>query len=163
MVYPANPFASTLRGDQVPLGSSPEKSQKRLFGLAARKRRSLSLPLSFSSSSYFLPFSKQKSQTEEAPERAKRLSPIPISRLCLIVQNKNQTVALMLSKSADNAQPFSLHTGVECVGVIFSNLRHTVFERKTFEFDFGRRRRLSMYHACRAWRRSSDLRERHQD
>ena len=36
-------------------------SQKRiLFGLAARNRLSLSLPLSFSSSSYFLSFSKRK-------------------------------------------------------------------------------------------------------
>ena len=34
--------------------------KKRLFGLAARNRLSLSLPLSFSSSSYFLSFSKQK-------------------------------------------------------------------------------------------------------
>ena len=61
MVYPANAFDSRLRGDQVPLGSSPTKSQKRLFELAARNRLSLSLPLSFSSSSYFLSFSKQKS------------------------------------------------------------------------------------------------------
>ena len=35
--------------------------KKRLFGLAARNCHSLSLPLSFSSSSYFLSFSKQKS------------------------------------------------------------------------------------------------------
>ena len=34
--------------------------KKGLFGLAARNRLSLSLPLSFSSSSYFLSFSKQK-------------------------------------------------------------------------------------------------------
>ena len=35
-------------------------SKKRLFGLAARNRLSLSLPLSFSSSSYFISFSIQK-------------------------------------------------------------------------------------------------------
>ena len=29
MVYPANAFDSRLRGDQVPLGSSPTKSQKK--------------------------------------------------------------------------------------------------------------------------------------
>ena len=34
--------------------------KERLFGLATRNRLSLSLPLSFSSSSYFLSFSKQK-------------------------------------------------------------------------------------------------------
>ena len=38
----------------------PTKSQKRLFRLAARNRLSLSLPLSFSSSSYFLSFSIRK-------------------------------------------------------------------------------------------------------
>ena len=59
-VYQANAFDSRLRGDLVPLGSSPTKSQKRLFGLAARNRLSLFLPLSFSSSSYFLSFSIQK-------------------------------------------------------------------------------------------------------
>ena len=37
-----------------------DKIKKRLFGLAARKRLSLSLPLSFSPSSYFLSFSIQK-------------------------------------------------------------------------------------------------------
>ena len=56
MVYPANAFDSGLRGDQVPLGSSPTKSQRGLFGLAARNRLSLSLPCSFFSSSHFLSF-----------------------------------------------------------------------------------------------------------
>ena len=41
--------------------TSQTNSPKRLFGLAARKRLSLSLTLSFSSSSYFLSFSKQNS------------------------------------------------------------------------------------------------------
>ena len=62
VMYPPNAFDSRLRGDKVPLGSSPTKSQKkRLFGLAARNRLSLSLPLSFSSSSYFLSYSIQRS------------------------------------------------------------------------------------------------------
>ena len=39
------------------------KKKKRLFGLAARNRLSLSLPLSFSPSSYFLSFSIQKNTT----------------------------------------------------------------------------------------------------
>ena len=30
VVYPANAFDSRLRGDQVPLGSSPTKSQKKV-------------------------------------------------------------------------------------------------------------------------------------
>ena len=60
MVYPANAFDSRLRGDQVPLGSGSTKSQKeRLFGLAACNRLFIFLPLSFSSSSYLLSFSKQ--------------------------------------------------------------------------------------------------------
>ena len=64
MVYPANALDSRLRGDWVPLGSSPIKSQKSIFGLATRNHLSLSLLLSFSSSSYFLSFSKQKSKLE---------------------------------------------------------------------------------------------------
>ena len=43
------------------------QNQKILFGLAARKRLSLSLPLSFSPSSYFLSFSVQKMNTSCEP------------------------------------------------------------------------------------------------
>ena len=43
----------------VILSELSTKSQKRLFGWAARNRLSLSLPLSFSSSSYLLSFSIQ--------------------------------------------------------------------------------------------------------
>ena len=42
------------------------QNQKILFGLAARKRLSLSLPLSFSPSSYFLSFSIQKMTKKES-------------------------------------------------------------------------------------------------
>ena len=67
VVYPANAFDSRLRGDKVPPGSSPTKIKKILLGLAARKRLSLSLPLSFSPSSYFLSFSIQKMNTSCEP------------------------------------------------------------------------------------------------
>ena len=60
VVYLANTFDSRLRGDSVTLGSSPTKPQTRLFELADHNRLSLSLPLSFSSSSYLFSFSKQK-------------------------------------------------------------------------------------------------------
>ena len=43
--------------------------KKKLFGLAARNRLSLSLPLSFSSSPYFLSFSKRKSIQSHSPYR----------------------------------------------------------------------------------------------
>ena len=51
--------------------AADKKSQKRLFGLVARNRLSQALPLSFSSSSDFLSFSKQKALKER--ERMKEL------------------------------------------------------------------------------------------
>ena len=61
VVYLANAFDSRLRGEQV-LRGSRQNLKKRLFGLTARNRPSLSLRLSFSPSSYFLSFSIQKSE-----------------------------------------------------------------------------------------------------
>ena len=61
-----------LRGDSVPLGSSPTKSQKKKKKKKKRLRvggpqspfSTISLPLSFSSSSYFLSFSTQNQPVE---------------------------------------------------------------------------------------------------
>ena len=52
MIYPANVFDSRLPGDKLPLGSSPTEFWKTFPGLETRNQLFLSLPLSFSSSSY---------------------------------------------------------------------------------------------------------------